>query len=538
MKRTADVIVVGSGPSATAAAVPLVRAGLSVLMLDVGNEDTNYAPLIPESSFVEIRRQDPDQHRYFLGDELDGVPFGRLRVGAQLTPPRQYLARDTDTLTPLRSESFHPTESLALGGLGGGWGASSPQWDDRDLAGFPIRHADLAPHYSAVAERIGLSGAHDDLALHFGACPSLQPPLEMDAAAQSVMERYLLKRDVMQRAGLFMGHPRLAMLSRDTGDRRGSRYREMEFYADSDRSVFRPRFTVEELQRQPNFTYERPWLVHLFRESSGGDAVEVIAVERRTGETAAFTARRLVLAAGTLGSARIVLRSLEAYERRIPLVENPHIYIPCLNLSMLGAPAPRRRHSLTQAGLMFIPPDGAPPVYGELHVYRSLLLFKLAKESFLPVPQARLILRELMSAFVIAVIEHADYPTPDKSCLLRRGRPGEPDALEVSYRLETEARLRQTAAEKQIRRLLRRLGCLPIGRIDPGYGASIHYGGTLPMSNAERDLTVTPACRLRGTRAVFVADGSVFPHLPAKPLTFSLMANADRVGTIVSRELA
>jgi choline dehydrogenase-like flavoprotein len=538
MNRAADVIVVGSGPSATAAAVPLVRAGHSVLMLDAGREDATYAPLIPDSSFVEIRRHDEAQHRYLLGDDLEGVPFGRLRVGAQLTPPRQYLARDTDVLTPLRSATFHPTESLALGGLGGGWGASSPQWDDGDLSDFPITHADLAPHYAAVAERIGLSGAHDDLVGHFGACPTLQPPLDMDPNARLVLDRYERDRLRFQRDGLFMGHPRLAMLTRSLGERRATQYRELDFYADTDRSVYRPRFTVEELRRYPNFSYERPWMVHLFREPQGTGIVEVLAVESSTDEAAAFTAKRLVLAAGTLGSARIVLRSLEAYGRRVQLVENPHIYIPFLNLSMLGAPAPARRHSLTQAGLMFVPPDGAPPVYGELHVYRSLMLFKLAKESFLPVPQARRILRELMNAFLIAVIEHADYPTPDKWCVLQRGRPGEPDVLEVSYRMEAEAIERQHAAERQIRRQLRRLGCLPIGRIDPGHGASIHYGGTVPMSAADRELTVTPECRLRGTRRVFLADGSVFPYLPAKPLTFSLMANADRVGTIVAQDLA
>jgi choline dehydrogenase-like flavoprotein len=68
-------------------------------------------------------------------------------------------------------------------------------------------------------------------------------------------------------------------------------------------------------------------------------------------------------------------------------------------------------------------------------------------------------------------------------------------------------------------------------------GASIHYAGTVPMTREERELTVTPACRLRGARSVYLADGSVLPYLPAKALTLTLMANAERVGTHILGEL-
>ena len=63
-----------------------------------------------------------------------------------------------------------------------------------------------------------------------------------------------------------------------------------------------------------------------------------------------------------------------------------------------------------------------------------------------------------------------------------------------------------------------------------GYAASVHYGGTFPMTQSDKELTVEPCCRLRGTRSVYLADGSVFPHLPAKGLTFTMMANANRIG--------
>jgi len=538
MSAPADVIVVGSGPSAVSAAWPLVAAGMRVVMLDVGNEDTRYAPLIPAAPFLDIRRGAKDQHRYFLGDEYEAIPLGRVRVGAQLTAPRSHITRDSDTLTPIASGSFFPTESLALGGLGSGWGASAIRFDDRDMTGFPIAPGDLAPHYESVCARIGVSGARDDLLPFYGDCSTLQPPPEMDVGARMILSRYERRRERLNRAGFYMGHPRLALLTRDMNGRSAHRYHDMDFYADKDRSVYRPWYTVEAMRASGNFTYARPWLVESFHEKPSAGLVEVSARDPRSGNVETFACRRLVLAAGAMGTARIVLRSLGLYDTAVPIACNEHIYVPCVNPAMLGRPASPLRHSLTQTGIIYDPEPGGPHlVYSEIHVYGSLLLFKLVKESFLPVPQAARIMRDLMSSFAILVIEHADDPTPEKYCVLRRGEPGRPDILHVSYELEEESRRRQRRAEKRLVGHMRSLGCYPVGRIDPGHGASIHYGGTFPMSAQDGRLTVTPDCLLRGARGVYLADGSVLPRLPAKPLTLTLMANADRVGRIVLEDL-
>jgi choline dehydrogenase-like flavoprotein len=531
-----DAIIVGSGASATSAAFPLVTGGRRVLMLDVGNVDARYSRLIPEAPFSQIRAQDTSQHRYFLGDDFEGVPFGHVRVGAQLTPPRKFIQRDVDRLTPLRTETFAGLESLARGGLAAGWGAVAVPFDAADLAGFPITAADLAPHYEAVGARIGISGARDDLLRHYGDLECLQPPLELDSNGESILERYERRRGDLNRLGLYLGRGRLAVLSRDLGSRRAQTYRDLDFYADQERSVFRPAFAVEELMRFPNFTYLRPYLVERFRETP--EQVELTALHVESGRRERFTARRAILAAGTLGTARIVLRSLDRYDTPVPLVANPYTYVPCVNTSLLGKAVRDRRHSLTQAAAI-LDPDGTGQrrVHVQAYSYRSLLLFKLVKEAPLAVPAALRILRELLHSFVILGIHHEDRPSPGKHCTLRRGAAGAPDALEVSYDEDAATLREQAAREKTILRGFRKLGCWALKRIHPGHGASIHYGGTVPMAAEERELTVTPGCRLRGTRSVYLADGSVLPYLPAKALTFTLMANADRVGLRVLEDL-
>ena len=50
------------------------------------------------------------------------------------------------------------------------------------------------------------------------------------------------------------------------------------------------------------------------------------------------------------------------------------------------------------------------------------------------------------------------------------------------------------------------------------------------MSAEDLPLTLTAGGRLRGFQNLKVVDGSGLPFLPAKNLTFTLMANAARVG--------
>ena len=527
-----DAIVVGSGPSAVHAASALVEEGCSVTMLDVGNEDSIYSSIIPDESFSRIRRTDPGQHRYFLGDRLEAVPLGPQRVGAQLTAPRAYLTRDVATLTPARTDGFAATESLALGGLAAGWGASAVRFDERDLRSFPITEQELAPHYERVATEIGLSGAADDLQRFYGKCATLQPPLAADPSIVQLLETYRRKHEALNRRGFYAGHPRLAVLTRDLGDRRAQAYRDMDFYSDHGRSVYRPRYTLDALRRQQQrFEYISPYLVQRFVERGG--QVEVHACHARDRTSRVFVASRLVLAAGALGSTRIVLRSMEAFDTPVPLLSNPHVYVPCVHLKRLGKAPASQRHSLTQAGFFFDPdPESVGPVYGEMHVYGSLLLHKLVRESRLPVRQASRLVRAWVGALVILVIEHEDSPVAGKECRLDRT-----GTLELSYRQDREAARHHADREKQLLGCMRRLACLPVGRVDSGPGSSLHYGGTLPMTDEPRDLTVDHTCRLHGTRGVFLADGATFPCLPAKPLTLTLMANARRVAGYVAGTL-
>ena len=530
-----DLIVVGSGPGGAQAAQTAVRGGARVGLVDVGHTDTTYAPLVPDKPFSEIRRSDPEQRRYFLGDELEGVLTDPRKAGAQLTPPRRHIVRDTERLLPIESDGFAPLQSLALGGLGAGWGAGASTYEPAELERAGLPPDLILPYYDPLARDIGVSGApDDDTSPHHAALSTLQPPLEVDSNGEVLLRSYAATRGRLNASGFKMGRLPLAVLTEPLGSRRPNAYHDMDFWSDHGESVYRPWITVNALRDEPSFTYVDRTLALRFSEAEGRVQLQGERVD--TGAPVSLSCRRLVLAAGALNTARLALRSLAGPGARVPLLCNPYSYLPVLNLPMLGRPAKDRRHGFAQVtGLLTPPGHPEEQVVANCFSYRSLLLFKLVREFPLPPALGLQLARLLVTALLVVGVHHPDAPSPDRYLELRESADG--DRLFARIDRTADELRTQHARERQLLRHLLTLRCLPLRVLRLATGASIHYAGTLPFVDDGAPLR----CRLDGllhpTSAVYVADSAPWTFLPAKGLTFTLMANARRVADAVVASL-
>jgi choline dehydrogenase-like flavoprotein len=536
---TADVLVVGSGPSGAQAAKKASDLGLAVTMVDVGHDDPDTRGAIPAGTFSSLRRTDAQQRRYFAG-EFDAESLAAVRVGAQLTPPRQFITRDTERLTPLESATFTPLQSLALGGLGAGWGAGAVTFEHGELRRAGLPPDEMRAWYDEVAADIGISAdPNDDVAGDLARFSPVEPALELDTNAAALMRTYAARRDAVHRAGLRLGRTPLAMLSRPRGEgataRSATALDDMDFYSDATRSVYRPRYTVEELRGRASFTYLGGTLARRFVPT--GTGVELECVDVHTGAPVRVAARRAILAAGALGTTRIVLASLNRYDVRVPLLANPYRYMPCVNLAMFGRPAADRRHSLSQLIGLLDAGHGDDVLYLSLYSYRSLLLYKLIKEMPLPPRAGLLVARLLMSSLTVVGVNLSDGGEPHNWCSLRRDAGGT-DVLVAQYAPSADERERVARGIRRTRRALMRLRCVPFAVIDPGHGSSIHYAGGLRITPDRADVLGTDASgRLHAAPDVYVADSANWTFLPAKGPTLTMMANARRVAHAAAREL-
>jgi len=528
-----DHIVVGSGMTGAHAAETLVENGRQVLMLDAGVREERYAPLVPDTDFLTARETDLEQHRWLLGDRFEGVPWGA--AAHTLTPPRQHLIAGSERWLPLEARAFQRMESLCYGGLGAGWGAGAAVYTPPELETMGLDPTRLAEGYATIARRIGLAAELDDVTPYCGAgLRATQPPLAMDGSIARLRAKYDARRAAFRARGIAMGKMPMAVLTRDLGERRATRYTDMEFWADPEQAVYRPWMTVDALRREPNFAYEGGRLVTRFTEAADHVAVETLRLDGGGAET--FHARRLVLGTGTLGTARIVLRSIDR-DAPLPLLTNGYCIAPCVHVERLGRALERERTSLGQLEMMFDPGRAGLDVrMVSLYTYRSLLLFKLAKEVPLAFGDARALMHALVGAVVLATINHPDHAAPGK--FVRRvpdANAPTGDALAVTHAMTEPERRDNDRAERRILAALSLLGCHALKRQHLPSGATVHYAGTLPFADDERPVSLARDGRLAGTRRVFVADGSGFRYLPANGLTLTLMAQAHLVALGLAR---
>jgi len=527
MQPDHDYIVVGSGATGAMAAQTLVEAGVRVAMIDVGEKDEVYAPLIPDQDFDTLRRHDPHQHRYFLGDDFEGIPWSNTKVGSQLTPPRGFLTRHADKFIPFVSDTLSPMESLACGGLGAGWGAGCYLYSKAELAAAGLNEPEMLDAYETIARRIGVSGARDDGAPYcLRGLSSFQPPIELEENSAAIFRSYQRHRTELNGKRVFVGRQLQAILTRDMPGRKSMQYKDMDYWSDRDKSAYRSWMTIDELKKAGNFSYHAQCLAVKFSEDAHGVAVHVLRTD--TGDRQVFRGKKLLLAPGVLGTARIVIRSFAYPNTTLPFICNPYCYIPCVQWRMLGKEVQRLRSSFGQL-VMFLDDnaDNFDVGMAVLFSYRSLLLFKLIKEVPLNFSDARILMQYLMPALTIAGIHHPEKPSSSKFVGMRRSdRTPTGDLLAGQYILSEVDKAANAAREQKIKSALRTLGCQPLRTLRVPHGGSIHYAGTLPFDPAGRPFTLSTRGLLAGTRAVYVADGSGFRYLPAKGITFTLMANA------------
>jgi choline dehydrogenase-like flavoprotein len=128
---------------------------------------------------------------------------------------------------------------------------------------------------------------------------------------------------------------------------------------------------------------------------------------------------------------------------------------------------------------------------------------------------------------------HSDS-SPSIAVTLQR-RKGLPDLLhqEVQPAMIAEANATLRRVVRKLSRNSKWLRAKALGPLlnKPAAGHGFHVGGTFPMSKQPTGDQTDLLGRPIGFQRVHLVDSSVLPSIPATTITFSVMANAHRIGS-------
>jgi choline dehydrogenase-like flavoprotein len=294
--------------------------------------------------------------------------------------------------------------------------------------------------------------------------------------------------------------------------------------------------TLSRCRAHERFQYRPGLLVKYLRLDSHDRATSIIAEDVASGEAIEMELEHIVLAAGTLSSARIFLETLRQNRnetvRLSGLMDNRQILMPFVTLAMMGRRVNTDHYQYHQLMMALEQEKASELVHCQITTLKSAAIHPIVQAIPLGLSAALRSFREIRAALGIANVNLPDFRRADNYVTLGAG--GDRDRtppLEIRYSPPDEEAQTLPVILRRIRRCLWKLGALapaPMTHVRP-MGASVHYAGTLPMCPGGGSLTTSAQGRSHDIPNLHLVDGSTFCSLPAKNLTFTLMANARRI---------
>ena len=524
------MIVVGSGPSGVAAAMSLVQRGHKVTILDVGLtlEDSRAAAVervrnIPINEWTEtllspfLDKSDPD---------VRGLPK-KLVYGSD------YPFRAPDSATPVKLEGVDILASHARGGLSNVWGANLFPFLAQDIDDWPIGLAELEPYYRAVTDYVDVSATDDELAELMPIHAKEPFELRMSSQAAAMLRDLRAAKDQLLRAGFRFGRSRLAVRgqnahAQDGDGEQGCRYCGLCLYGCPFGLIYSSQMTLSFLESQPGFQYVPDMLVERIEEHGG--EVTVIAKNLRNNGMENFRGRRVFVGCGAVGTTRLMLESLDAYDTEVTLQDSQYFLSPFFRLERTAGVLEERLYTLSQLCLELIDPKlSSRSIHLLVYTYNDLFRRALNKAAGPLAAAARPMLSEILGRLV--VIQGYLHSDDSGRIAVRLENGARGKRLVLTARLNPRTRPLTKAVLNRISENRRsfRGSPVPLGTRIAEPGKSYHAGGSFPMranpGRFECDIRGIPT----GFSRVHLIDSSCFTSIPATNVTFTIMANASRI---------
>jgi choline dehydrogenase-like flavoprotein len=520
-----DNIVIGSGPTGVACAMALLDRGESVTMIDVG------ATIEPARAAAVERLRGRATGEWLAGDlamikgpTLQAAETVKLKLAFGSDFVYGAARSVIDDVTDLSAIGVRPT--FAKGGFSNVWGGSVLSYLQADIDDWPIGIADLAPHYGAVGEIIGISGRHDALARLFPLYANGSVPASAQAA--DILRRADGFEPELRARGVVLGRSRVAIGA-------GCVCCRMCMYGCPYGQIFNAAAVVERMARErPSFDYRGGLRVTRFFDSEKGAGVDAVAVE--SDSPVRLAGKRVFVAAGVLSTALLTLHSLR-HSGAVVLRDSQYFLLPLLmRQAPRRDPAAEPQHTLAQMFLeMRDRRIGPNSVHLQLYTYNEIVAAEIARKLRIASRRLSSVVAWLSARLVVAQGYLHSHQSSALSLRLASTAGSARLAIETAANDAVPRHVR--AVSRKLWAIARYTGLYPAPAMrhlgEPGRG--YHCGGTFPMMRIPAALGTTTLGQVAGMKRVHIVDASVLPSVPASTITLTAMANAHRIGTMAGR---
>jgi choline dehydrogenase-like flavoprotein len=519
-----DLIVIGSGPAGVSVSKALLERGFKVTMLDVGREIDKAL----EQKVLKFRSKETLSKTDFelLSKDLDinlsGVEEKKIFGSSYANRLSSYFSvNKNNTLIYL---------SFAKGGLSNLWGRLMMPLSKDDFDDWPLPSGALDRYYSRVLKYVPLAGRKDRLEKLFPLYTSFPGPMELSIQATLLDKRIHKFSRSLEDKGFFFGQSRLAAsFDGSFGHSKKCRRCGLCLYGCVYDDLYSSAWTVDELCRNKNFTYLNGYIVDFIKNNK--NYLTIHSLKDLDGSPRIFRANKVFLAAGSIASTRIILKSKSIYNIPVNLKVSDFYIMPSFTFFSSKKVTEENLNTCCQYFLQ-VKDDKIDSRLINLQIYtytdHYYKAFKKASGFLFP------ILKHFINWFLDRFVVVFCYLHSDNSAhmnlTLKDG-----GILDIEGTKNPESRRIFNRLRRKLWKSSFKTGLFPLPFFggEQKIGNSVHYGGSLPMSTNPKDLNTDIFGAVEGFKNLHVVDAAIFPSVPATSPTFVIMANAYRIGSEV-----
>lgn len=300
---------------------------------------------------------------------------------------------------------------------------------------------------------------------------------------------------------------------------------EVELYQAPLAYPYKTSSKIEEFKKFKNFTYIPNQLVTIVSDKNSHVEIESYSIDKSV--QLLTNAKCLILAAGSINTTRILLRSLRLYNYKTTFLTKSHYITACIHPKVFFK---KQVFNKLGSGQLVISSKRSQDALNtfciQLYRFNPLAIDKVLKHIPLPKFTALPLLSTFAPLLMIADIRFSAFESKAKYCRLIKDN--KEDILEIYFQ---ESNKEKRSHENQFRGIVNQLkswGLFPI-RTVKDYITS-HYAGGVPYQKNVGKISVDINGKLHQAKRIYVADSSSWRALPSKPPTLTIMANAARIG--------
>lgn len=531
IKSKVDYLVVGTGPAATAAIKALVNAGKRVTVLDAGSTlDSERQEVVDRMGGIPPEHWDPKD----LETITNRTPGPAEPIHSKTTYGSSYSFDQRDGALPMEwPDGAGFNFSLAKGGLSNVWGSSMLPYREEDLVNWPVRLKDLEPHYRAVMGFVPCTRSADYIDSILPSYSEQVNSMRLSTQGQTLLDRLDASSEKLRKKGFFHGRARLAIKASDnTTDH--CQYCCLCLSGCPYSLIYSSAHTIDQLISQGAIDYHPHHFVERVEAKHG--LATVYGYNLLDKNKFAITAKRVFIGAGVIPTARIILESMDYFDRPVLLKDSQYFIYPMLRLTKPVNVESERMHTTSQLFLEIDDPRISDHlVHLQVYGYSTFLHHELNR-SFLKWPLwSRLFRKHFLGRLMIAQGFIHSCHSGEIELTLKRSLD---DVVSLQAKPKRNMHTLSTVVKIGLKLLsnafsTRTVPLLP-GLQYPKPGSGYHSGGTFPMSENPGALESDLLGSLPSLPGVHVVDASVFPSIAATTITMTAMANAHRIASTVA----